>query len=43
MMKRLGLLVFCCAVLGACATNGGQGNTQMYGEIGGGVESSKSF
>ena len=43
MMKRLGLLVFCCAVLGACATNGGQGNTQMYGEISGGVESSKSF
>lgn len=43
MMKRFGLLVFCCAILGACAADGGKGNTQMYGEIGGGVESSQSF
>ncbi|WP_281168310.1 hypothetical protein [Conchiformibius kuhniae] len=41
-MKKLVFTAICCALLGACSANGGS-QTQMYGEVGGGVESSKAF
>ncbi len=39
-MKTWCLAVLAAAVLSACAGGAGGGNTQMYGEIKGGVETS---
>lgn len=42
-MKKLWIGAMCALVLSACAANGGSGNSEVYGVITGGVETSKNF